>query len=74
MQVAQDVHWVELRTAEDVLLPAQAVIEHADRLKALVPGGNLNLEVEALRFERGADLLDLVRELRTELQSGEAAQ
>jgi hypothetical protein len=46
----------------------------ADRLKDLIPGGNLNLTVEETHFAAGRDLEDMVRELKDKLESGEVKQ
>jgi hypothetical protein len=74
LQVMQDQRWVELRADTSVFLAVQASTDEATRLKEVLPGGNLNLEVEVLRFEFGQDLLDMVAELKTELQPGEVVQ
>lgn len=67
-------NWIELRTGGPVYLPAARAMEEADRLKALLPAGNISLEVEALRFPNGRDLSDLVRDLKDELKPGEVKQ
>jgi hypothetical protein len=74
LNVVRGPRWVEFRTAEDVLLPAEQVIEHANMLKEIVPDGNLDVTVDILRVERGSDLLDLVRDLKDALQDGEVVQ
>ena len=67
-------HWIELRAGASVYLPAERAVSEADRLKELLPEGNLNLEAESLRFQSGRDLQDMVRELRDELKPGEVKQ
>lgn len=74
LQVMQDQRWVEFRADTSVLLPVPASTDEATRLKELLPAGNLNLEVEVLRFESGQDLLDMVAALKTELKPGEVVQ
>ncbi|HEX5416073.1 MAG TPA: chitobiase/beta-hexosaminidase C-terminal domain-containing protein, partial [Chloroflexota bacterium] len=74
LSAAKDRLWVELQVADELSLSATAMGEQADALSRLVPGGNLSLNAEVLRFSRGQDLLDLVAGLRTQLQPGEVTQ
>lgn len=74
LQVMHDQRWVEFRADPSVPLPVSFATAEATRLKELIPSGNLDLEVEVLRFATGQDLLDMVAALKTELQPGEVAQ
>jgi hypothetical protein len=74
LQVMQDQRWVEFRADTAVLLDVPFATDEATRLKELVPSGNLDLEVDVLRFATGQDLIDMVAALKTELQPGEVAQ
>jgi hypothetical protein len=66
--------YVELIAGMAVVRPAADVMAEADRLKELIPEGNLNLSAEELHFDAGRDLLDMVRELKDELKAGEVRQ
>ena len=48
--------------------------EQADLLTRIVTNGSLSLDVDALRFPKGQDLIDLVAAMRTELKAGEVKQ
>lgn len=67
-------NWMELQAGSSLYVPAARAIEEADRLKALLPAGNLDMEAADLRFSSGRDLMDLVREMKTELQPDEVKQ
>jgi hypothetical protein len=66
--------WLELRAGGNVFLAADRAIEAADRMTALLPEGNVNLDVEAMRFGSGRDLQDMVRDLKSDLKPGEVKQ
>jgi hypothetical protein len=72
--VARDERWVEFRSAEDISLDTGTVIEQADRLKSLVTDGNLDLRVEAMVFESGADLAGFISDVKLEIEPGELTQ
>ncbi len=74
MKRGDDNCWVDFRTGPGVLQGAAAVVEHADRLKVLIPDGSLNLEAELLRFETGRDLEDTLRDLKIEPDPAEVSQ
>ena len=70
----QKERWVEFSTGEGFFQPAARVLELAGQLKDLVPEGNLDLTVSALKFERGTDLQDLVADLKDNIKPGEVVQ
>jgi hypothetical protein len=74
LTTARGEHWVELRAAEELRMPAEKARAQADFLTDLIAGGSLSLDVDSLAFGRGQELLDLVAELRTELRPGEVRQ
>lgn len=74
LTVAQDQRWAEFRIDSGVKVSVPFAIEEANRLKELMPSGNLDLEVEVLHFAKGQDLLDMVAAMRTEVQPGEVTQ
>ncbi len=74
LTAARDSRWVEFRSAEDLPLDAPTVIEQANRLKEFIADGNLDLRVESMLFETGADLSGLVSDLKLEIAPGELIQ
>jgi hypothetical protein len=74
LTVARGFDWVQYTTSKSMLRAAEAVMEAASEMKELLPEGNVNLNVEVLRFETGQGLLDFVAGLKTELAAGEVDQ
>jgi len=74
LYVAKDGRWAELRTDDRTFQGAQSVRDQATGLTEIIRGGNLTVDVETLQFDHGQDLLDLVADLKTSLESGEIEQ
>jgi hypothetical protein len=74
LQVAHEQRWVEFRSETNVFLASSVTTEEATRLRDFLQQGNVSLEVEMLRFPTGQDLLDMVKDLKTELRAGEVTQ
>src|SRR5207248_4354172 len=74
LTATHDNRWAEFRSAEDLSIDSALVIEQANWLKKLVTEGNLDLRIEAMRFEVGSDLMGLVSDLKLEITPGELIQ
>ncbi|MBA2278682.1 MAG: DUF499 domain-containing protein [Chloroflexia bacterium] len=70
----KDQHYWEFGTDDGTAKDSAEVRKLADYLMGLFPGRNITLEVHALQFTRGQDLLDLVAEMKTSLRDGEVRQ
>lgn len=66
--------WVNLDVSENKRIGPVWVEECLAVLRKLQEGGQVELSVEALHFERGQALLDWVEEARTSLKPGEVKQ
>uniref|UniRef100_A0A540VA30 DUF499 domain-containing protein n=2 Tax=Litorilinea aerophila TaxID=1204385 RepID=A0A540VA30_9CHLR len=66
--------WVELTTHENKILEVPALRTLLDALRDIQREGQVKLEVTALHFPTGQDLLDWVAHVRTDLQPGEVRQ
>ncbi|MGH2534504.1 MAG: DUF499 domain-containing protein [Thermomicrobiales bacterium] len=66
--------WVELLTDDHTFQEPAVVRDQATMLTAILKAGHVTLDVQALQFSHGQDLLDLVRELKTTLKPGEVEQ
>lgn len=69
-----DKDWVELTMYEHKIVSSALIEECLEMLRKLQGTGQVQLVAERIHFEAGQDLLDLVEELRTELQPGEVKQ
>lgn len=74
LTVARETRWVQFTSAEDLPIDATTAIDLANRLKEFIADGNLDLRVEAMLFEIGADLSGLVSDLKLEMAPGELIQ
>ena len=66
--------WIELTTYEDKQVSPDMIEECLDSLRKIQTEGQVKIDVKALYFENGQDLLDWVEEVRTELKPGEIKQ
>ncbi len=66
--------WVELTMYEHKIVGSELLEECLEMLRKLQGTGQVQLVAERMHFEIGQNLLDLVEELRTELQPGEVKQ
>jgi hypothetical protein len=74
LQVVHGQAFVEFRADTNTLSSGTEATAEATHLKEIIPPGNLDLEVEILQFATGQQLLDMVADLKTELQAGEVFQ
>jgi hypothetical protein len=74
VDVARDQRFVSLQTDEETYQQAEQVREHMTRLRDIISGGNLTLDIEQMQFETGQSLLDLVEALRLTLEPGDVEQ
>lgn len=74
LNAARDTRWVEFRADETVPLGVETVMGFANQLKELLPDSNLDVQVETMIFESGADLIAFVREARLSIEAGEVIQ
>ncbi len=72
--VAKEQRFADFAVDRETRLSPQQVSELAKVMTDLIPGGRVSLDVEAVAVEQGQDLLDLVAELRMELEPGEVVQ
>jgi len=71
---AGDKEWVELTMYEHKIVSSEGIEECLEMLRKLQGTGQVQLVAERIHVETGQELLDLVEELRTELQPGEVKQ
>ena len=69
-----DKDWIELNTYQEKVIEPAIIEECLEALRKLQTTGQVQIAVEALRFETGQDLLDCVEEMKTTLQTGEVKQ
>jgi hypothetical protein len=69
-----DKDWVELTMYEHKIVGSELIEECLEMLRKLQGTGQVQLVAERIHFETGQDLLDLIEDLRTELQPGEVKQ
>jgi hypothetical protein len=74
LTAAKDGLSVELLADERLFFSVAKVREAAAMLVGMIAGGSLSLDVEALRFASGQDLLGLVADEHTALSPGEVVQ
>jgi hypothetical protein len=74
LNAARDTRWVEFRAEEAIPLGVDTVMGFANQLKELLPDSNLDVQVESMNFESGADLIAFVREARLSIEAGEVIQ
>ena len=67
-------NWVEIATHSDFRMPVRNLEQSIEHLRALLPQGQVSLDIPALWFTDGQKLLDLVADLKTELKDGEVVQ
>jgi hypothetical protein len=72
--VMREGRWIEFTSSDEVTLAATDVLSEADRLKELVSDGNLDLHINAMRFDSGADLMALVSDLKMQIRPDEVTQ
>lgn len=66
--------WADLAFDPATALSADKIESLLDPLRQLIDDGQVSIEAETLRFEKGQDLLDWVADVRTSLKSGEVDQ
>ncbi len=69
-----DKEWIELQTYQEKQATPELVEECLAALRKLQGNGQVTFGGEALHFELGQDLLDWVKEVKTELKPGEVKQ
>ena len=71
---AREQRWAELQFDTSTFLDGTVVREQATRLREIIAGSNLSLEVDAIRLTLGQGLLDLVGDLKESLLPAEVEQ
>jgi len=71
---AKDRRWAELSLDEATFLGGEVVRDEVTRLRDLIGGASVTLEVSALDLPAGQNLLDLVTDLKETLQQAEVQQ
>ncbi len=71
---AKDTRWAEFTCDSAMFLASETVRDQATRLRDLVTGANVTLEVVALSFQEGQHLLDLASDLKETLARDEVKQ
>jgi len=66
--------WLELNFGNDVVLEGEKIERIVNELRSLLIEGQVALEAEAIHFSVGQDLLDWVREVKTEIKPEEVKQ
>jgi hypothetical protein len=66
--------WGELTLQDQVRLSAEELRDAAELLRRLLNEGQLGIEVAALHFEKGQQLLDWAHESKIEIPSSEVQQ
>lgn len=74
LTIAKDARWIELNTPDDAFHAVERFEQGADLLKEFISDGVLSIDIGSLRFDSGQQLLDMVADLKTELQEGEVRQ
>jgi flavodoxin len=69
-----DKEWIELQTYQEKLISPDLLEECLTMLRKLQGSGQVHLNVEALHFDLGQDLLGWVEEIKTTLIDGEVKQ
>lgn len=67
-------HFAELQLDDETFLLGDVVRDQATRLRDLMGGANVTLEVRALKLGQGQHLLDLAGDLKETLEQGEVTQ
>jgi len=66
--------WVELTCGEKLDLTPEKIEELIGNLRGILDEGQVNIEADALKFQKGQDLLDWVSEVKTEISKDEVEQ
>ncbi len=66
--------WVELNVDPNVVLTGAKLREAVDHTRDLLDGGDIEIRVDALHFEKGQQLQDWVADVKTELDPNEVQQ
>lgn len=72
--VMREGRWIEFTSSEEVSFTASELLDQANRSKELVSDGNLDLAINVLTFDTGADLMALVADLKLQIGPGEVTQ
>jgi hypothetical protein len=66
--------WIELTAFEDKQISAELLEECLETLRNIQSDGPVKMDVRALWFETGQDVLDWIETVKTELKPGEVKQ
>lgn len=68
------VRWLELRGDDNLYLDAETVRTHAQTLAPLIPGGTITFEAEIMQTPSGQDLMDLIEDMKGQLDLSKVEQ
>jgi hypothetical protein len=67
-------NWIELNVDDKIAISAEQTEKILEDLRGLLEEGQVQIEVLALKFPSGQNLLDWVAEVQTELKPNEVIQ
>jgi hypothetical protein len=74
VSIVAEPHWLEFTSGDQLALDAATLETTIESLRSVLPDGQVTVEVYALRFPTGQQLLAWVEDVRTELQPEEVEQ
>ena len=64
MNVQTEARWIELNFSDDVQLEGDRIEQQVERLRELLPSGEVEVEAQYVRFTTGQRFLDWIAESR----------